>query len=1582
MKQLLTVSLIFLAFGLFAQPVNDDCAGIVELGPAPSCDSTLYNNVNATESNIGFDNIPNCFVGGTPSRDVWFSFIAVDTILDYRITLTGCPDPSIGAGSIINPQIAVYRGDCEFDGLVLLECISAGAGETILDLDLFNLTPGVPYFLRINDWSSSATPNSGAFKLCVTKKPPISTIDQGGSTACSGTLTDTGGPDEDYGNNENFTYTICPTAPHNCINFSMEYYNLESGDFFTPGDQMVFYDGPNINSPIIGTLEGSGSSNPSFGGVCYSVSASSGCLTIQFTSNTAVAFEGFSGYWECTAEACQTPETIEVDVSATPTEIVESIVSGQTTVTITDINCGDIAIGTFLAGDDTNLGMEKGMLMTSGSAASVANPGTFFSSAFSGGTNDPDLDYLSQINGNNSISQDACVVEMDVFAATDEITFEYIFGSEEYPEWVNTTFNDIFAFLVSGPGIVGDPNIGNQLNIATLPDGTFIQINSVNDGSNWEYYRNNLDGPSVSYDGLTSDSLGIKKSLTARIPTIPCNNYHLKFAVADRGDSSFDSGVFISDIKGGSPNLGINYQNGIQYLVEDCTVLPDEVVISLNAPVTNPTTYSVVIGGNAVPGVDYELDIPSEITFNTGQEVFTFPITPLSDLIPEGIDTVLIQLVRDFGCGAVVLATLVVEIHDDLQVEIFDNEADTVLVCQGSCTQLEANGAATYFWQPAGLLSDPQISNPTACPDDNQWVMVTGTLGICVDVDSVFLQLIDPMVNILPDVDNINLCTGDSVTLTAVNNINDNNLQWESFFINIPDPSNPVQVVVPPPFFNSIQMTVEVELGGCVATDFININIDPFDFPTLQADTTICQNYSVDLGEDIQFTTTSFNWTPNVALVPGNNVSGPVATPDVTTTYTLIASSPTGICKDTAEVTITVIPAEVEILNPDTTFICLGDTVLLTNVNSTNGIGVTWSPQTNAIPLSPQQMQVFPDESTWYYATLVTAACTVVDSVLVYVDSLPDLSIMAIPDKESYCQGEQITLVSPTYEPANFPGIDLLWNDPVGALTPDSFLNLVFNAIETHVYVRTTTVNACVSHDSIEIIVTPVSAIEIVPGLDTICPGESVVLTVTGPGALEEISWSPPTGLSCTDCISPTASPQSTTTYSVEAEFEGCPVGASATLIVPSGGLFDLADGFVCPGDPFVLNSVNNPAGTYSWTSSDGSLTTTNPTPTVNPTATTTYFVTASLAECPPVSGQVTVTVGQDFTVTVAQPGILCPGDEVVLEAIASAPSLNFVWEDAAGTQVGTGQTISVSPAATTSYTVFATDPQNCFNNEATVTVEVSLPFTVDAKPDTTVSAGSPVTLVATSSIPGISFEWLEGTAMIGSGDEITVTSCVTTIYTLVGTDAAGCESTDQVNVTVTAGFKIDSITVIQVDSTLSDSLYEGEEFFLTVQTTPAVLPGATYEWYIDGVLVSTTNDTISESLFASEILGEDIEGSITQAVNVVITSDAGCEAEKNREITVFNIPIQMPNAFSPNGDGTNDNYLIFSKIPLTILEFKVWNRWGQLVYDNEGGETGWDGKHKSEDAASDVYVYRIKYEITGGSGKQYVQSGDVTLLR
>ncbi len=1572
MKYFLTLFTLFFTIALFAQPANDDCNGIVELGTAPSCEATLYNNVGATESNIGFDNFPACFIGN-PNRDVWFSFIASDTIEDYLVSVIGTADPDLGIGSIINPQIAVYRGDCEPDGLQLLDCVSATQGKTSIEINLVGLTPGIPYFLRVNDWSASGTPNWGSFQLCIVKKPPISTIDEGSSTACTGTLADSGGPDGNYQNNENYTYTICPTSPHNCINFTLDYYNMEAG--FINTDYLVFYDGPNINSPEIARLNGGNSNNPSAGGVAYSVSASSGCMTIQFVSDGTATYEGFLGTWECTIDACQPNQLISINANATPQEIIQNVVSGQTVINVTNINCAQGSVGTFTAADNTDLGLDKGLLLTSGSASQAANPGNFFASQGNGFPGDSDLDYLSTINGNSSLSQDACVVEMEVFAATDEITFEYVFGSEEYPEFVNTSFNDIFAFLVSGPGITGDPNINNQENIAVLPNGTFIQINSVNDGSNWQYYRDNSQGQSVAYDGLTSDYQGVKKSLTAKISTIPCNTYKLKFAIADRGDSSYDSGVFISEIKGGAPELGINYNSGIHYLVEECTAIPDEVTISLNAPIESPATYTIVIEGTAELGVDYTITIPSSVTFQTGTETFSFPIQALSDGLEEGVETIKIKLVRDFGCGETVVATLDIEIHDNLDVQIFSSTVDTLLVCAGSCAQLNVTGAAEYSWEPTSLISTPTIANPIICPTASQWVWVTGSLGVCSDVDSIWVQLIDPAVQILPDLEILNACSNDTVTLVATNNVNNSNLAWQTFYFTIPNPTNPVLTFVKPTFYNQVVVNVSVELGGCTATDQITVAFDSFDFPTVAQDTTICQNYSVDLGQDILNSTTTFEWTPNLYLSPDNTQSGPIATPQETTTYQLVATSATGVCKDSAEVTITVIPADVKIQNPDTTYICAGDSVTLNALSSTAGVGVDWNPKVFMTQVTPEQVVVYPPVSTWYYTTLETANCSVIDSVLIYVDSLPNLDIMAVPDKASYCQGEQITLYTETYEPANFPGIDLTWKGPLpGAQTPDSFLNLVILATTTHTYVRTTSVHACVSNDTIEIKVVPVASFTINPATSEICQGETVSFSITGDPGITNYNWMPPTGLSCTDCTNPTASPPVTTTYTVTAEFEGCPAQATATINVSPGPKYGFPeDTDICPGEDVLLNNFNDPNATYSWTSSDGSLVSSAAQPIVSPTQTTTYYLHATRGACE-IDDEVTINVAKDFTITVGPDLTVCSDETVPLTATASESGVSFYWKDQNGNEV----TPPVVAGAGGTYYLTAVDAGGCYPKQDSIVVSVHPDFTLTASADTTILGGQSVTLQASADLPGVTFVWTTSNGtVLSTSATATVSLCGTETFQVAATDSNDCyPHTESVIVHVEQGFTIDAIEVVQADTT--NGIYEGEEIILNAVTTPEVIPGATYEWFLNGVLVATTSTPSSGTLNAPEVTA-DQEAFV---YDLVITDAASCSSSDTAQVRVLNNPVDVPNAFSPNGDELNQNFTPVSQVPVTIVEFKVWNRWGQLVYNNENGNTGWGGMQNNEPAPSDVYIYKIVWEITGGSGRQYVEKGDVTLLR
>ena len=586
MKQLFTIFFLVYSFNLFAQPpVNDDCAGLIDLGVVPYCSDSIgvfYTNLDATESDIGNDNIPGpgacgdndiTFVG----NDVWFAFTSSDTILDYTITVTGITD-GMGSDPMSNPQIMVYRGDCAFDNLALLACGAADDGENVLELDVIGLDPNEIYFIRINDFSTTANPNWGSFQLCIDEMQPVNTIDEGGSNLCTGELYDTGGPDGDYSSNENNVFTICPPVPNNaCITFTLQYYNIENSM-----DVLTFYDGPDINSPVITDLSDGFSANEisGGGGTCLTVQASSGCLTIQFTSDATSTLEGFAGEWQCSAVPCVPFDQISVDQNVTEQDIIDNVSTPQTIVTVDTIICENGAYGTFEAGDDTDLGLEKGLILTTGSIVNAVGPNTSNSTTTSWlGDGDDDLDYLSNVFGDGTESNDACIVELDVFVATDQLTFEYVFGSEEYPEFVNSTFNDIFAFLISGPGIPGDVNIANQENIAIIPGtNTPVQINSLNNLQNWEYYRNNEQGISIEYDGLTSDYLAVKKSLTASRNVTPCNTYHLKLAIADRGDWSYDSGVFISEIKGGTPSLSINFASGVDYFVEDCTGPNDELV--------------------------------------------------------------------------------------------------------------------------------------------------------------------------------------------------------------------------------------------------------------------------------------------------------------------------------------------------------------------------------------------------------------------------------------------------------------------------------------------------------------------------------------------------------------------------------------------------------------------------------------------------------------------------------------------------------------------------------------------------------------------------------------------------------------------------------------------------------------------------------------------------------------------------------------------------------------------------------------------------------------------------------------------
>lgn len=213
---------------------------------------------------------------------------------------------------------------------------------------------------------------------------------------------------------------------------------------------------------------------------------------------------------------------------------------------------GEEAFG-FFEDSKERLGMKKGLVMTTGGIIALSSKNT--SQSMSNNTHER----AEKRNGvknnetgckeieeflNHQKTFDACVIEFDIVPTADTLSFNYVFGSEEYDEFVGSTYNDAFAFLISGKGITSTKNL------AVVPNTDIpVTVNSINNGSgsgsykarpsNSTFYVTNTDGHiGIEYDGMT-------KLMQIRQPVVAYETYHVKLAIADVGDDSYDSGVFI-----------------------------------------------------------------------------------------------------------------------------------------------------------------------------------------------------------------------------------------------------------------------------------------------------------------------------------------------------------------------------------------------------------------------------------------------------------------------------------------------------------------------------------------------------------------------------------------------------------------------------------------------------------------------------------------------------------------------------------------------------------------------------------------------------------------------------------------------------------------------------------------------------------------------------------------------------------------------------------------------------------------------------------------------------------------------------
>ncbi len=223
--------------------------------------------------------------------------------------------------------------------------------------------------------------------------------------------------------------------------------------------------------------------------------------------------------------------------NATISQLLEGL---NVSISNVQVNCAGNAMAHFTG--TSELAISEGILLTSGEAASVAGPVSDMAMGSLMTPGDSDLEISL---GGGLPTYDACVLEFDCIPYGDTLLFNFSFGSEEYPEFVGSGFNDVFAIYLSGPGFP------MATNVAALPDGTPVAINNVNAGINPAYFHDNefpAPGQYVSYDGFTTN-------LTAFAVVSPGETYHFKVAIADVGDMILDSGVFLEAFSFRSVNL-------------------------------------------------------------------------------------------------------------------------------------------------------------------------------------------------------------------------------------------------------------------------------------------------------------------------------------------------------------------------------------------------------------------------------------------------------------------------------------------------------------------------------------------------------------------------------------------------------------------------------------------------------------------------------------------------------------------------------------------------------------------------------------------------------------------------------------------------------------------------------------------------------------------------------------------------------------------------------------------------------------------------------------------------------------------
>ncbi len=872
-----------------------------------------------------------------------------------------------------------------------------------------------------------------------------------------------------------------------------------------------------------------------------------------------------------------------------------------------------------------------------------------------------------------------------------------------------------------------------------------------------------------------------------------------------------------------------------------------------------------------------------------------------------------------------------------MQAKVSLSYKDTTY-CGKDTIQLRASAPAggSYSWSPALNILNENTADPLVFPTTVTEYVLSFDYAGCITTDTARLNPVTDLITSISASTN-DMCEGDTVLLAAIANHSAVTFSW-SPVSSLSSPTNLITKAFPT---NTTTYTLSTLWGkNCVDTATTTISVKSLPAADAGRDTSFCiSSGGVMLnasGGD------NYAWSPATGL-SDPNVSNPIANPQVPTLYT-VSVGVTG-CSSRSQDSVLVTPlmaTQISLLFKDTTY-CGKDTIQL-HASSAAGGTYSWSPSTNILNGNTKDPFVFPTSATKYIVTFDGGGCMATDTVR--VNPVFDFTTSVTTSSNNICGGDTIVLTAST----NHASSSFTW-DPVSSLSSTSGpVTSAFPGDTTIYSLYSVWGKNCFDTSTIKINVKELAKADAGNDTSFCISSGGVVLNASGG---DDYVWSPALGLSDPGVYNPFANPSTPTLYRVSVGVAGC-AGRQidSIMVTPLAPVISpLSDTVKCSFDTLQLNVTSPTAINYFWTPAYNIDDQSSNSVLVHPDVPTTYYVEVRDANNCISTDSVYVDV-QNLSFKAFADTTICQGDAVTLRTAGNA--LQFQWYPASGLDNDLSATPVATPVATTTYHVIGSIG-NCQLTDS-VTVNVAPYPTANAGTDTSICFGDVAQLKATG---GSKYIW---SPAVGLSDRLIPNPIAnpanTTIYTVSISDTLGCLKlvTDDVVISV--------LPAVIANAGRDTSVIKNETFQLNGSG------GTSFSW---SPATGLSNPSIANPV---------VTLSSDQQYVLQVSNAGGCVDTDTINIVVNTIPIgvNLPNAFSPNGDGLNDIFRgVFFGIR-NINYFNIYNRFGELVFSSKNLSEGWDGTLNGQPQSSGVYVWII--EVTDLQDKKIFKKGIVTLIR